>query len=87
VQCGIFQEGPAATIALASTTGIHSDGSNYGFWDGHVKWLKGGAVSPGANAATPTSPQTTTAGGAGNAAGTQGLFASGKVPAATYSIT
>jgi prepilin-type N-terminal cleavage/methylation domain-containing protein/prepilin-type processing-associated H-X9-DG protein len=36
-------------------TGRHLEGSNFLFADGHVKWLKGGAVSPGSNAATETS--------------------------------
>jgi prepilin-type N-terminal cleavage/methylation domain-containing protein/prepilin-type processing-associated H-X9-DG protein len=50
--------------------GRHLDGADYAFADGHVKWLKGNAVSPGASAATPNDAQ------AGNAAGTNvGIFA------------
>lgn len=37
--------------------GIHMDGSNYLFADGHVKWLKGAAVSPGNNANNATDAQ------------------------------
>ena len=53
-------------------TGIHTDGSNFLAADGHVKWLRGVAVSPGTPAATSTDLQ-----GAGNnhhsAAGTANL--------------
>ena len=38
-------------------TGRHSDASNWLFTDGHVKWLRGIAVSPGDAAASSTSPQ------------------------------
>ena len=40
-----------------SPTGRHSDASNWLFTDGHVKWLRGIAVSPGDYAASSTSPQ------------------------------
>jgi prepilin-type N-terminal cleavage/methylation domain-containing protein/prepilin-type processing-associated H-X9-DG protein len=32
---------------FAAPTGRHTDGSNYLFCDGHVKWLRGAQVSPG----------------------------------------
>ncbi|MCW3062550.1 MAG: prepilin-type N-terminal cleavage/methylation domain [Capsulimonas sp.] len=38
-------------------TGRHTDGSNFLLADGHVKWLKGAAVSPGPSAATSTDAQ------------------------------
>ena len=37
-------------------TGRHTDGSNFLFADGHVKWLRGSAVSTGDAAATSTTP-------------------------------
>ena len=46
----ISSEYPAAT-------GRHTDGSNFLACDGHVKWLRGSAVSIGVNANTPTSAQ------------------------------
>ena len=77
------------TVIVGSTIPTearHSAGANYAFWDGHVKWLRGASVSPGINAASSTSVQTTTAVSAAKAAGTQGLFANGTAPSATYSI-
>ncbi len=58
-------------------TGRHSDGSNFLFGDGHVKWLRGASVSNGHNAAQETDDQmgganctstvaTNTAAGTGN---------------------
>ena len=38
------------TLAQAAPTGFHTDGSNYLFADGHVKWLRGAQVSGGHNA-------------------------------------
>jgi len=62
--------------------GLHTDGANYGFVDGHVKWLRPSAVSPGNTAASPTSAQSD----GNNAAGTQGTFADGRTtPGATFS--
>ena len=59
-------------------TGRHLDGANYLLADGHVKWLRGGAVSTGYAATSPTNPQNNT----GLAAGTQnGVYA------ATFSPT
>ena len=50
-------------------TGRHLDGSNFLLADGHVKWLKGDAVSTGSVAAVPASPQNNAA--YGSAAGTE----------------
>ena len=60
-----------ATIATAhqtGTTGIHTDGSNFLAEDGHVKWLRGAAVSPGKVPAASTTVQVnnTTAAGTAN---------------------
>ena len=41
--------------SFSGETGRHLEGSNYAFCDGHVKWLKGSAVSYGLTAPTPTS--------------------------------
>jgi prepilin-type N-terminal cleavage/methylation domain-containing protein/prepilin-type processing-associated H-X9-DG protein len=48
------------------TVGLHSEGSNFLLADGHVKWLKGDAVSTGDQAATASAAQTSSA-----AAGTE----------------
>ena len=37
--------------------GRHLEGANYAFADGHVKWLKGSAVSAGASNPNPNCPQ------------------------------
>jgi prepilin-type N-terminal cleavage/methylation domain-containing protein/prepilin-type processing-associated H-X9-DG protein len=42
------------------STGRHLDGSNFLMADGHVKWLKGEAVSTGKAALASTNPQDTT---------------------------
>jgi len=39
------------------TTGVHSDGSNFLACDGHVKWLRGIAVSGGGPASDPNQPE------------------------------
>jgi len=79
------------TGASIPLTGIHTGGSNFLFFDGHVKWMMGNLVSPGLNAVTSgkansAANQTTTFATAADAAGTAGNFASGSTPAATYSI-
>jgi prepilin-type N-terminal cleavage/methylation domain-containing protein/prepilin-type processing-associated H-X9-DG protein len=38
-------------------TGLHTDGANYAMADGHVKWLRGAAVSPGYIAQSSTNGQ------------------------------
>jgi prepilin-type N-terminal cleavage/methylation domain-containing protein/prepilin-type processing-associated H-X9-DG protein len=53
-------------------TGIHTDGSNYLAADGHVKWYRGAAISPGTTAATGTDAQGNTNNGK-SAAGTGNL--------------
>ena len=40
-----------------SVTGRHTDGSNFLMTDGHVKWLRGSAVSDGDSPSDPNSPQ------------------------------
>lgn len=59
---------------LYSPFGIHTNGTNFLFADGHVKWLMGDKVSPGLDAATPTSPATTNGSPTGDvtAEGTEG---------------
>ncbi|MGI4791476.1 MAG: DUF1559 domain-containing protein [Janthinobacterium lividum] len=68
---------PASAADYTGTTGIHTDGSNFLAADGHVKWLRGVAVSPGRSAAAATSAQATdpagTYGANTNAAGTGNL--------------
>lgn len=50
----------AAQLVSGYSTPIrHFDGSNYLFLDGHVKWLKGAAVSPGYAAPAQQRPRTT----------------------------
>ena len=44
-------------LDTAFPTGRHTSGSNWLFTDGHVKWLGGGAVSPGWDAANETCAQ------------------------------
>lgn len=87
VLCGFrAQIGPPNVPAPAPSTGRHLEGANYAFFDGHVKWLKGSAVSPGLNAASATAVQTQLTTGVGAAAGTSGTFANGTAIGATYSI-
>jgi len=59
----------------------HTDGSNFALSDGHVKYLRPTAVSPGAQAGSETSAQT----GCGNAAGTGTLGQNPTNYAATFS--
>ena len=93
--------GPLGNPAYATTTsedsafptGRHTDGSEYLLCDGHVKYLKGGAVSPGAAAKTFGCPesQTSTAnctigGATNNAASTDDLGSATPAFAATFSL-
>ncbi|MGI4789470.1 MAG: H-X9-DG-CTERM domain-containing protein [Janthinobacterium lividum] len=64
--------------ASVPRTGRHTDGSNYLFCDGHVKWLRGTQVSNGNAASAPGDAPTSC-----RAAGTANLSASGM--AATFS--
>ena len=82
--CGAIAED--TTTVVIPLTGRHSDGSNFAFFDGHVKWLKGANVSPGRNASNPNAVQANTSSTAATAAGTQGKFSGGGTPQATYSI-
>ena len=50
-----------AQFGAAFPTGRHTDGSNFLMADGHVKYLKGAAVSTGYNASSPTNAQTAAA--------------------------
>jgi prepilin-type N-terminal cleavage/methylation domain-containing protein/prepilin-type processing-associated H-X9-DG protein len=72
---------PISTADFTGPTGIHTDGANYLFGDGHVKYLKGSSVSPGAPAATSTCGQNGTGNGCtptnGLAAGTGNLSLNG----------
>ena len=73
-----YASGPMGGIAASSaadftgTTGIHSDGSNFLAADGHVKWLRGSAVSPGVAASAANVAQAADTGNK-NAAGTGSL--------------
>ncbi len=60
------------TTYYTGLTGIHTDGSNFLATDGHVKWLRGPAVSPGHTASVATKAQGADTGGL-NAAGTSNL--------------
>jgi prepilin-type N-terminal cleavage/methylation domain-containing protein/prepilin-type processing-associated H-X9-DG protein len=73
-----------------AATGRHTDGSNFLLADGHVKWLRGAAVSNGFTPAQSSCNQDDNPSVAGcstgtMAAGTAGTFASGIKPAATTS--
>ncbi len=61
-------------------TPVHTGGANFGFADGHVKWLRGTQLSPGGNAAQATDPQSNGCGVAAGTAATAGSFAG------TYSV-
>ncbi len=79
------------TQDFTGQTGRHTDGSNFLGADGHVKWLRGPAVSPGHTAATSMSVQATDPAGVyaanTNAAGTSALSANGANYAFTFSPT
>ena len=50
---------PGQSLALVSgiTTGAHTDGSNFLAADGHVKWLRASAISPGKDATAANNPE------------------------------
>ena len=54
---GANQQSGAVGGLFVNGTGIHMDGSDFLMADGHVKWLKGDAVSTGATAVTATDVQ------------------------------
>lgn len=65
---------PSANNTPTDLTGRHTDSSNWGFTDGHVKYMRGTSISPGHPANVATVPQSNS-----NAAGTavstfQGTF-------------
>ena len=71
----------------AAATGRHTDGSNFLMSDGHVKWLRGTAVSPGfnpVNIANPSTALATTGGGPFGTATAEG--SGGSVYTATFSV-
>ncbi len=98
-----YATGPMGSIAptnlaqdYTGATGRHTDGSNFLAADGHVKWLRGPAVSPGIQANSATDPQATDparttgsfpAPANSNAAGTSALTANGANFALTFSPT
>ena len=46
-----------STTDFTGLTGIHTDGSNFLAADGHVKWYRGAAISPGYTASASTNAQ------------------------------
>lgn len=71
-----------------ATNGRHSEGANYVFADGHVKWLLGSRVSPGQNNNNSDCDQNTLDKYGAKCAGTQDGYAAGtnsKDFAATFS--
>ncbi len=52
------------------STPVHTGGADFAFTDGHVKWLRGSALSPGGSNPDPSGLQTS---GCGVAAGTSAL--------------
>ena len=74
----------AQMYSAYQTAGLHTGGSNFLLADGHAKWLKPSAVSPGDS---PTTAGTYANGAAGTAAATDVLAGNGTHPsyAATFS--
>lgn len=66
----------------AGQFGRHLEGANFAFADGHVKWLKGAAVSVGGNNSTANNCGTTNANATGGNAANSGCDTVG----ATFSI-
>ena len=87
---GIFPGETAGVGAFLKPLGRHSDGANYVLADGHAKFLRPGAVSPG-NIATSESAKQVNHTALGQnppatAAGTSGTFSDGTTkPAVTFS--
>ena len=90
--------GTGLTTQVAGQFGVHSNGSNFAFADGHVKWLAGNNVSPGFNPDSASNiqgqsigfPPASAACSANSnrcAAGTQSTFTGNNdPPQATFSI-
>jgi prepilin-type N-terminal cleavage/methylation domain-containing protein/prepilin-type processing-associated H-X9-DG protein len=85
-------ESPTVYSGSPGDNSRHTDGSNYAFADGHVKWMRGSVVSAGNNATTNSPPSQDTVNSAftgGNAASTDysgnGLYTNTPF-AATYSV-
>ena len=56
-------------------TPVHTGGSDFAFTDGHIKWLRGSALSPGSSNPDPSGVQTSVCGtAAGTAALSTGSF-------------
>jgi len=66
--CGSSSASPTQLHCTGNLTGVHSDGSNWLAADGHVKWLRGPAVSGGTISADTNAAQNTT-----NASGASAL--------------
>lgn len=49
--------GQSLRMVNGLTTGVHTDGSNFLAADGHVKWLRATAISPGKDAVTANDPE------------------------------
>ena len=98
---GRYVAGSAAGIGMGNPPRIygcnlparHTDGSNFLLADGHVKYLRPSAVSPGYNNGSPNCGQdqslngtSCVTGGPSYAAGTSGLTTNGANFAATFSV-
>jgi prepilin-type N-terminal cleavage/methylation domain-containing protein/prepilin-type processing-associated H-X9-DG protein len=68
------------TNDFTGQTGRHTDGSNFLAADGHVKWLRGTAVSPGHTAINTTDAQN-------NGAGNTGFIAAGTSNLGSFALT
>ena len=86
---GYFNGVSADLGAYLHPIGRHSEGSNFVMADGHAKFLRAAAVSPGFNAPNDTAKQVdhASANAYTTAAGSNGTFSDGKSqPAATFSV-
>ncbi|MCW3058810.1 MAG: prepilin-type N-terminal cleavage/methylation domain [Capsulimonas sp.] len=50
LDCSAYVNRDGGVRGYASKTGLHTDGSNFMFTDGHVKWLRGSSISGGMTA-------------------------------------